>query len=125
MVLLDTHVLLWLLFNDDKLSRTATDALKNNTCCISMASFWELSIKISLGKLKLPKSLVEIAEVCDNMGIEVCSITLNDCLTLQRLPWIHRDPFDRIIISHALTEGLPLVSHDGIIQKYSDLEVIW
>lgn len=125
MVLLDTHVLLWLLFDDGMLSPTAIEAMKNNACCISMASFWELSIKISLGKLSLPKSLDEIAEACESMGIKVCDITLEDCLILQELPWIHRDPFDRIIISHAVAEGIPLISCDGNIQRYSGLEVIW
>lgn len=125
MVLIDTHVLLWLLFDDDKLSNTAKNALENNKCCVSIVSFWELALKTSLGKLRLPKTLSQILLECEKMAIDVVNVTFEDCLTVQTLPFIHRDPFDRMIISHAMMENMPLVTHDGNIHKYNTIEVVW
>lgn len=125
MVLLDTHVLLWMLFDDSQLSPKAVDAIKNNACEISIASIWELAIKTSIGKLKLPKSLAEITAECESMGIMISGITVRDCMVLQDLPWHHRDPFDRIIISHAIAGDMTLLSHDGNVQSYPDVDVIW
>ena len=89
MVLLDTHVLLWMLFDDGMLSRRAVETIQNNACAICIASIWEMAIKISVGKLKLPKSLAEIAAECESMGIEICGITVEDCMVLQSLPFNH------------------------------------
>lgn len=125
MVLLDTHVLLWILFDERQLSANAVTALQNNVCCISIATIWEMAIKMSLGKLVLPKTLSEIVALCDKMGILIVDITVEDCVCLHDLPLIHRDPFDRILISHAMVEHIPLVSHDSCIQKYENLTVIW
>jgi PIN domain nuclease of toxin-antitoxin system len=125
MVLLDTHVLLWMLFDDDKLSRRAIETLQNDACSISMASIWELGIKISIGKLKLPKTLAEITAQCESMGIEIHDITVEDCMCLQTLPWIHRDPFDRIIIAHAINRSTRLISHDENIHRYQEVDVVW
>ena len=125
MILIDTHVLLWLLFSPESLSEKAKSALEDNQCCVSMASFWEMAVKISIQKLTLPKSLDEVAAACKDMGIIIDDITLDDCLAVQDLPFIHRDPFDRVIIAHALTNNLALLTHDGNIQKYSMIETIW
>ena len=121
MVLLDTHVLLWMLFDDSQLSVDAVAALQNNVCCISMTTIREMAIKMSLGKLILPKSIPEIVAECEAMGIQIVDITIEDCVCLRDLPLIHRDPFDRMLISHAMVENMPLVSHDQSIQKYENL----
>ena len=125
MVLLDTHALLWMLFDDGKLSPDAVAALRDALCCVSIASIWELAIKTSLGKLKLPKSLREIASECLSMGIVILDITVEDCICLKDLPWIHKDPFDRIIIAQAVTGHMPLVTHDGNIRRYDAVDIIW
>lgn len=125
MVLLDTHVLLWMLFDDSKLSERAIEALNQRECCASIASIWEIAIKISLGKLKLPKTVREIYDECLNMGIAFREITVEACIRLQELPWIHRDPFDRIIISQAMAENLSLITHDGNIHRYDGVDIIW
>ena len=125
MILIDTHVLLWLLFSPESLSEKAKSTLEDNQCCVSTASFWEMAVKISIQKLTLPKSLAEVAAACKDMGIIIDDITLDDCLAVQNLPFIHRDPFDRVIIAHALTNNLPLLTHDGNIQEYSMIETIW
>lgn len=101
------------------------DMIQSNTCVLSIASIWEMAIKTSIGKLKLPKSLAEIAVECEAMGIEICGITVRDCMVLQNLPWNHRDPFDRIILSHAMAEGMPLISHDGNVRSYAGVDVVW
>ena len=116
---------LWVLFDDSQLSANAVATLQNNTCCISIASIWEMAIKMNLGKLVLPKSLSEIVAECKEMGIEIVDITVKDCVCLRDLPLIHRDPFDRMLISHAMVENIPLLSHDGNIHKYENLHVIW
>lgn len=84
-----------------------------------------MAIKMNLGKLVLPKSLSEIVAECKEMGIEIVDITVKDCVCLRDLPLIHRDPFDRMLISHAMVENIPLLSHDGNIHKYENLHVIW
>lgn len=90
-----------------------------------MATFWEMAIKMNLGKLILPKSILEIVAECEAMGIQIVDITIEDCVCFRDLPLIHRDPFDRMLISHAMVESIPLVSHDQNIQKYENLTVIW
>lgn len=123
--MLDTHVLLWLLFDEEKLSPKAVDALMCSRCCVSVASFWEMSVKMSTGMLRLPKSLEEIAQQCALMGIDIAPITLEDCMIVRALPFIHRDPFDRIIIAHAIAEDMPLVTHDSNVRRYPQAQVIW
>ena len=59
------------------------------------------------------------------MEIEIVNVTLEDCECVQTLPFIHRDPFDRMILSHALTESMPLITHDSNIRKYDMIETIW
>lgn len=99
--------------------------MKSHDCCVSIASIWELSIKIGLGKLKLPRTLQEVAAECDSMGIDIVGISVNDCECLQTLPWIHRDPFDRMIIAHAISEDMTLVTHDANIHRYDGVKVLW
>lgn len=125
MVLLDTHVLIWMMFDDHQISKKALQAIETNDCCISIATIWEIAIKTSLGKLKLPKTLPEIAEKCADMGIDIVGISLEDCLCVQDLPLLHRDPFDRIIISHAVAEHIPLITHDMNIHRYGMVNCIW
>ena len=109
MVLLDTHILLWTLFDEKQLTPKVVEIMENSDCCISIASMWELAIKMSRGKLRLPKTLREIADECALMGIEIVGISMEDCICLRSLPWIHKDPFDRIILSHAIAEHMPLI----------------
>ncbi len=125
MVLLDTHILLWTLFDEKQLTPKVVEIMENSDCCISIASMWELAIKMSRGKLRLPKTLREIADECALMGIEIVGISMEDCICLRSLPWIHKDPFDRIILSHAIAEHMPLISHDSFIQSYEGVQVIW
>ena len=125
MKLLDTHVLIWMLYEPEKLSERAKGAIAMGDNAVSIASLWELSIKISLGKLKLRDSLTRIAGTCKQMGISILNITPEHCQKIQHLGDIHRDPFDRMIVSQAACEGMTVISKDDNIQKYPDVEVIW
>ena len=125
MVLLDTHVLLWMLFDDSQLSTNAVYALQHQLCSVSIVSVWEIAIKTSLGKLKLPKTLQEICAECLKMGITILDITSEDCMTLQGLSWIHRDPFDRMILSQAIHGNMPVITHDGKMKRYDAVSIIW
>lgn len=125
MILLDTCALIWSIFETEKLSSAARNAILNNPCTISIVSLWEIAIKTGLGKLELSKSISEIADLCADRGVEILPITPEACEVLQHLPPIHKDPFDRMIIAQAMTRGLPLLTEDSNIQRYETLETIW
>jgi PIN domain nuclease of toxin-antitoxin system len=125
--LLDTHALLWILSEDKRLSEDAKNEYLNreNTIFLSMASIWEMSIKISLNKLKLRNSVEKIVEehVVGN-DIKLLRIESSHIYPLQKLPFYHRDPFDRLIICQAMYEKMPIISSDKNFDLYS-VERIW
>lgn len=126
MVLIDTHVLIWALYDSDQLSAGAKDAIARGDCCVSIASLWEMSIKIFKGQLVLKDTILEIARRCMEMGVEILPIKPEHCQQLQVLPPYHKDPFDRMIVAQALVEGCPLVTKDENIWKgYDALQKIW
>ena len=124
MYLIDSHVLLWLLENSPQLSTTAKDIIQNQDLAISIASLWEIEIKRSIGKLQVPFIPTQLAKICTDRDIQIVPVTPAELDVLGNLPFIHRDPFDRIIISTALSKGYPLLTHDDNIQKYN-LQTIW
>jgi PIN domain nuclease of toxin-antitoxin system len=115
--LLDTHVLLWWLANDPKLSTDMREIIINpvNNCFVSAVTIWEIAIKTSLGKLKQPDGLLVV--LLDNR-FQVMDISAEHCLNVGSLPWHHKDPFDRMLISQALVEGLTLISVDMKFKLY-------
>ena len=121
--LLDTCAWIYLLTNDDKLTEQQKEAILNpeHTIYLSVVSAWEMSIKISKGKLKLPKSLDElIFESCIKDGYIVLDLDIFSVLNTKALPNHHRDPFDRMLISQAINNDLTIVTTDS---KFSDYEV--
>ena len=125
MVLIDTHALIWALYEPSSLTSTAREAIMKNDCVISIASLWEMSIKIAKGQLILKDTIVEIADRCLHMGVDILPILPEDCQRIQDLPDIHKDPFDRIIIAQALIRDIPLITKDEHIWQYDDVEKIW
>jgi PIN domain nuclease of toxin-antitoxin system len=125
--LLDTHALLWILSEDKRLSEDAKNEYLNreNTIFLSMASIWEMSIKISLNNLKLRNSVEKIVEehVVGN-DIKLLRIESSHIYPLQKLPFYHRDPFDRLIICQAMYEKMPIISSDKNFDLYS-VKRIW
>jgi PIN domain nuclease of toxin-antitoxin system len=118
--LLDTHTLIWFINGDPELSRTARTAIEseNTINFVSIASLWEMAIKISLGKLELKTPFNQIGRQIEENGFEVLPITFEDTLTLSVLPFHHRDPFDRIIIVQSFNNGLRLISRDKNFELY-------
>jgi PIN domain nuclease of toxin-antitoxin system len=116
-LLLDTHALLWAVTNDSSLSAQARDAIasENNVVFVSLASLWELQIKESIGKIKLP---VNFYEELGPAGFELLPLLLEHIQQLRKLPMHHRDPFDRMLVAQAQCDQLLLVTRDEEIRKY-------
>jgi PIN domain nuclease of toxin-antitoxin system len=124
-ILLDTHAFLWWCENDPQLSRTARKAITKEDCCVSLVSFWEMAVKLSLGKLELPSSFDRyVPEQMLANGFSSLEIGFRHLARCVLLPWAHRDPFDRLLISQAIEEDLPLVSRDEVVEQYG-IRRIW
>jgi PIN domain nuclease of toxin-antitoxin system len=126
-VLLDTHVLIWLVEGDKNLSSVARSAIEDedNSLYLSIASLWEITIKLSLGKLDLQLSVDEMVEsFLIPGGIEILQIETNHLSILRDLPLHHRDPIDRLIIAQAQAENMTLISADGVFARYG-VDLVW
>jgi len=115
-LLLDTHVLLWWLAGSPELPDQIKERIDTELeVYVSSASVWELSIKQAAGKLTLPDDLIKWIR---QGGLSELPITMQHADLAGRLPLIHRDPFDRMLVAQALAERLTLVTRDELIQKY-------
>ncbi len=125
-VLLDTHTFLWALREDRKLSPKARGILAQTQVSksLSLASVWEMTIKSSLGKLKVGIPLELAVLRARSRGLNLLPIDLKHVLRVETLPWHHRDPFDRLLIAQSLTEDLPILSQDGLLDQYG-VRRIW
>ena len=120
-ILLDSHVFLWWTTDDTRLGARAARAIASgaNECFLSHASVWEMAIKASLGKLKLDGPVGRfIAEHCELNGIRLLPIDFRHVCAVENLPRLHGDPFDRLLVAQALTEGLTLASKDATLKSY-------
>lgn len=124
--LLDTHALLWYLSGDENLSERCKDLIerKRNQAYLSVASIWEIAIKLNLNKLKLHQPFSQIEQGLRRFDIVTLPITFADALAYSSLPLHHRDPFDRMILSQAIANRLPIVSRDVNFDRYA-VERIW
>ena len=121
-LLLDTHVFIWWADQQESLSATALSALKDeaNELLLSVASVWEMQIKVQLGKLKLSRSLRELVESqVETNDLQILPIELAHVLVLDALPFHHKDPFDRMLIAQSIQEDVTLVSADPEFSAYS------
>ena len=117
--LLDTHILLWWLFNDPKLDTQCRDIIHNpkNRLFVSSSSAWEIATKYRIGKLPEAKQLIEeYAQILSQAKFIELSITSAHALRAGNLPIPHRDPFDRMIMAQAELEGLPVLTYDKAFQ---------
>lgn len=119
-LLLDTHILLWYLEGHPHLSASQRLMIEDrrNQVAVSAASLWEVTIKISIGKLDLMDDLATIEATLLQQGIEILPIQTAHLQRLLSLPFHHRDPFDRLIIAQALAEEMTLVSDDAAFSAY-------
>jgi PIN domain nuclease of toxin-antitoxin system len=122
-LLLDTHTLIWALSEPERLCSETKKLLLNvnNIVLVSIASLWELQIKKSLNKITLPDNF---ASQLQEHGYELLNITNEHISKLDTIPMIHRDPFDRMLISQCIYENIPLVTKDTEIIKYNIQTII-
>ena len=124
--LLDTHVLLWSIFESYKLSEKSKKILldRNSGKFVSVSSIWEISIKYQIGKLPLPHGLSDIFTEIKLNGFGYLGIGLIHIEKYNALPLLHRDPFDGIIVAMAMSEQMTIITADENIQKY-DVQWVW
>lgn len=127
-VLVDTHTFIWALLHHHRLTPGARAVLTSNEheLVFSLASLWEIAIKIKIGKLNtIGSSVAYIRDEMDTYGMELLPIRYEHILNLESLPHHkHADPFDRLLISQALTEKLPILTGDRAFQQYG-VKTIW
>ncbi|MBE9014325.1 type II toxin-antitoxin system VapC family toxin [Pseudanabaenaceae cyanobacterium LEGE 13415] len=120
-LLLDTHAFLWFIEGSSDLSSGARTLIEdqNNQRFLSVASLWEMSIKVSIGKLEIGMTFTELVQrqVYEN-AIELLEIRSNHLDALVQLPFHHKDPFDRLLIAQSLAESMPIVTRDGAFRDY-------
>ena len=120
-LLLDTHIALWAITGDATLGEEFLDRLRHDPdVFLSPVSLWEITIKQATGKLAGP---ADLAERVADMGFREVPVTHAHAIAAGRLPPHHRDPFDRMLIAQAVTEGLTLVSRDGLVALY-DVDIL-
>jgi PIN domain nuclease of toxin-antitoxin system len=119
-LLIDTHILLWYIIGDKRVSPEIQSFIENdsNIIFLSNASLWEIAIKVSIGKLKLKVSLLELKSFLIEKDTFILEFDFYDLDELQKLPFYHQDPFDRLIIAQAKTKNLEIVTDDEQIKKY-------
>ena len=115
-LLLDTQVMLWWLLGDQQLRQGTRELISTTACMVSVASVWEVAIKHRLGKL----SIDPVTFRDQSLAAGAALLTINDAHVIEtgRLPGIHEDPFDRLIIAQARTEGLMAISADALWSRY-------
>ena len=125
--LIDTHAFLWMISDDKRLSSNASEVILDpkSELYFSMASYWEICIKISIGKLKMKRNWPQVfdREMRIN-SINWLSLKPEHTRGVIKLPWHHRDPFDRLIISQCVCEKLTCITADDHIHKYN-IKYLW
>lgn len=126
--LLDTQAIIWTLEDNPQLPESVKDTIEDtqNTIAITIVNLWEIAIKRSINKLKLKAELTEIKEQIASKQVMILPITIEHLTTLENLEYRenHKDPFDRLIISQAMTEDLIIISNDSHFSKYP-VKVFW
>ena len=124
--IIDTHTLIWDLEGNPNLSKLAKKMIENceNKVFISIASLWEMSIKIKLNKLYLNIPLENLKNHLQQKKIDILPIVFEDVLINSSLPNHHNDPFDRIIISQSINNSFPIITKDANFSKYI-IDIIW
>lgn len=127
-LLLDTHVLLWMLSEPERLSPECRTAVEGMDCrlLVSTVSLFEISNKVRIGKLAHPGPLLTQTEwTLSRLNVDLLPLSASAAVLAGQLQGPHRDPFDRLLAAQAITEALPLVSSDPAFQQFSELKVVW
>ena len=122
-LLLDTHAALWWLVGDRRFGERALAALEDdaNEVLLSAAVVWEVAIKRALGKLEAPD---DFASTLLSAGVRPLPVRVEHAAAVERLPWHHNDPFDRMLVAQAGIEGAELVSKDSSLRAYG-VPIVW
>jgi PIN domain nuclease of toxin-antitoxin system len=122
-LLLDTHILLWALAEPKRIPKKTRAQLESpeNDVLFSVASLWEVAIKVQAGRLALPIPLDDLPSAAEAMGFVELPVRAMHAVGVARLPLHHRDPFDRLLIAQAMQEPARLLTVDGPLSQYSDL----
>ena len=119
MLLLDTNAFIWFVGDEDTLSEEIRAEIETNEhVFVSIATFWEMAIKHCKGLLELSNTITELMEICGRLSISILQINGLHLDVVSQLPLIHKDPFDRLIISQAKVEGLTIVTSDHVFLEY-------
>jgi len=121
-LLLDTHVALWAITDDPKLSAKARELIiaSRTNVWVSAVSLWEISIKHSLARGDMPVSGQEALVYFKQAGYNILAIEAEHTVAVETLPAHHQDPFDRLLVAQAFVEPMRLMTHDETVAKYSD-----
>ena len=124
--LLDTHTAIWFFNGNESLSQTANNIIRDlsNEVFISISSVWELAIKIGIGKLDFAGKAAGFVRLAENNGFTLIPITTSHLTTYESLPFIHRDPFDRLLVATAIAEQMTIITADENIVRY-DVPKVW
>ncbi|MBW4508343.1 MAG: type II toxin-antitoxin system VapC family toxin [Scytonematopsis contorta HA4267-MV1] len=120
--LLDTHAFLWFVLNDSALSQVARDLIIDplNDILLSPASYWEIAIKVSIGKYQVTGNFEAWMENQIQVNeLEILPIKVAHVGAIVTLPFHHKDPFDRLLVAQALTEKIPIISVDAVLDSYT------
>ncbi len=125
-LLIDTQAILWFQGSDAKLSDKARDLIinKDNTCFISIASLWEIAIKVNLNKLSIGMPFGNFFDYLISNDFEILNLEFYHLKTLSSLGNYHKDPFDRLLIAQAIVEGMTIISADKQFNAYT-VNVVW
>ncbi len=124
--LLDTHTLIWYFEDNSELSYKAKSIIEdtNNEIFVSMASLWEIGIKVALGKLTIPFDIDQIMARIRREAMNMITIDIKHVKGIQTLPHHHRDPFDRMIIAQAKADNCTVITRDATFDAY-DVPILW
>ena len=125
-LLLDTHAFIWFFNGDEQLSIKAKKLIQDSKAIkyISIASIWEIAIKIALNKLVFDGSISEVVELIHENGFKILQISVEHLVAYEELELTHRDPFDRILVVQAMGEKMSIITKDENIHKYQ-VKTLW
>jgi PIN domain nuclease of toxin-antitoxin system len=123
--LLDTHTFLWAITDSSRLSPKAKALMASGESWFSVASIWEVIVKVQSGKMSLPRPVGPfLTSELASSGVQILPVSLNHVLRVESLELHHRDPFDRILIAQSIEEHLPMLTIDPLFEKYP-VKIIW
>ncbi|HOZ79453.1 MAG TPA: type II toxin-antitoxin system VapC family toxin [Ferruginibacter sp.] len=125
-LLLDTHTFIWFIEDSPELSGKARNAIEAQSTInyISVASLWEIAIKASLNKLQLKSPFLDIHKIIELNSFKILPVQLTDTIIVSTLPFHHKDPFDRIIVSQCINWDFTLITIDKSLENYN-IKILW